>query len=128
LSRVNALWLPICVLLFPACDPSLYADNAASSSGALVSGATCPDGGTTLTYSNFGQSFMATECTSCHGSGRASGGVRLDTQSSVQANASLIDSVAGAGPNAERTSMPQGASVPTATREELSTWLACGAP
>jgi hypothetical protein len=111
-----------------ACDPSLYADNAASSSGALVSGATCPDGGTSLTYTNFGQSFMATECTSCHGTARAEGGVRLDTQSSVQSNASLIDSVAGAGPNGVRTSMPQGGSVPTATREELSTWLACGAP
>lgn len=125
--RVRALWLSFAVLLFPACDPSLYADNAATASGALVSGATCPDGGATLTYASFGQAFMATECTSCHGTARAEGGIRLDTQSSVQANASLIDSVAGAGPNGERTSMPQGASVPAATREQLSTWLACGA-
>jgi hypothetical protein len=120
--------LLVLLVSLTACDPSLYADNAASSSGALVSGATCPDGGTTLTYSSFGQSFMATECTSCHGSGKSSGGIRLDTQSAVQANAALIDSVAGAGPDSVRTSMPEGGSVDTATREELSTWLACGAP
>ena len=116
------------VLFLPGCDPSAYGTGASSSSGALVTGATCPDAGTTLTYSSFGQSFMASSCTECHGTSRSAGGVRLDTQSAVQSQASLVDSVAGSGPNGTRTQMPQGSSVSTSEREKLSEWLACGAP
>lgn len=90
-----------------------------------ATGATCPTGGTTLTYDNFGKAFMATYCNDCH-SGHDS--PSLDTVALIRANASDIDRTSAAGPNATNTVMPEDGSVPSAERTKLGEWLACGAP
>lgn len=96
-------------------------------SGAAT-GATCPSGGSSLTYANFGQGFMANYCVSCHGGSRASGGISLDTQAKVQAHLSAIDLTAAAGPSGTNTAMPESGTAPTAAeRQQLGEWLACGA-
>jgi uncharacterized membrane protein len=96
------------------------------SSGAT--GATCPDGGSALTYENFGQPFMTNYCVRCHAAGDVSGGVSLDTQSSVQSHIAQIDGQAAASANVVNTSMPEGGSAPSdAERIQLGEWLACGA-
>jgi len=87
-------------------------------------GSTCPQG-STLTYANFGQTFIATNCLGCH-DGTTS--PRLSTQSAVEANASAIDRQAAAGPNAVNTLMPRDHDVSTTERTRLGEWLACGAP
>lgn len=89
------------------------------------SGATCPTN-STLTYSNFGQTFFARYCDRCH-SGRTS--PALGSLSAIRANSTAIDAQAAAGPSATNTSMPQGSPQPTdAERRQLGEWLACGAP
>jgi uncharacterized membrane protein len=101
----------------------LAAALGACSGGGSTTGS-CTDG-STLTYASFGQAFMTSYCTSCHGAGRTEAGVVLTSQAAIQARASQIDSVAGKG-----RSMPQaGSPMPTNTeRAQLSEWLACGAP
>jgi hypothetical protein len=102
------------------------------SSGLLVScgsdgeptGSTCPPD-STLTYASFGQTFIATNCLSCHASRESP---RLATLADIQANRGEIDKVAAAGPNAVNTIMPEDGSVDTAERQRLGEWLACGAP
>jgi hypothetical protein len=87
-------------------------------------GSTCPPA-STLTYANFGQAFISTNCLGCH-NGTTS--PRLSTQSEVAANAGAIDRQAAAGPNATNTFMPRDHDVPIADRTRLGEWLACGAP
>jgi hypothetical protein len=99
---------------------------ACSSSNASVggTGSSCPPA-STLTYANFGQAFITTNCGGCHfNKDRPT----LSTQAEVQANVSAIDSSAAAGPNGENTRMPQSGSISTADRTKLGEWLACGAP
>lgn len=85
------------------------------------SNASCPSTGTALTYANFGQGFMSSYCTSCHG---RSGGVSLSSQASVQARAGSVDSVVTSG-----SMPPRGAASPSAAEvAQLQEWLACGAP
>ncbi len=92
-----------------------------SGSGSGATGTTCPTGGTTLTYQNFGQSFMDTNCTRCHAG--------FSTVAGVRASSASIDAQAGSGPNATNTAMPTSNPKPTvAERKQLSEWLACGAP
>ena len=89
-------------------------------------GSTCPTG-STLTYANFGQAFIQTNCLACHS---ASGpeSPKLDTLAQVQTNKTDIDRAAAAGPNGVNTYMPDGSSVAEADRRKLGEWLACGAP
>ncbi len=89
-------------------------------------GSTCPTD-STLTYANFGQSFMQSHCLSCHS---ASGpqSPKFDTVEQVRAKSGDIDRAAAAGPKAVNTYMPDGSSVDEADRRKLGEWLACGAP
>lgn len=89
-------------------------------------GSTCPSD-STLTYGNFGQSFMETNCLGCH-SAHGKESPKFDTIEEIRASSSDIDRAAAAGPNAVNTYMPEGASVAEAERRKLGEWLACGAP
>ena len=100
------------------------------------SGSTCPTG-STLTYTNFGESFFTTYCTSCHsstltGSARqdAPDGFNYDTLAGIKENAAAIDSEAAGGPTTINTIMPEGGSTrpSDAIRKQLGEWLACGEP
>lgn len=97
-------------------------------------GATCPTG-SSLTYENFGKTFMDTYCTRCHSS-TLSGAARQDAPaghdynnaSGIVADAKNIDAWAGSGPDRTNTEMPPNGTKPTdAERKQLSEWLACGA-
>lgn len=98
-------------------------------------GATCPPG-STLTYASFGQQFMESYCTSCHAStltGEARQGAPefhdFDTIGGIRNVAGHIDQMAGSGPNATNTGMPNEDPAPTmAERQQLAEWIACGAP
>lgn len=93
-----------------------------------TSGAVCPDGGTALTYANFGQNFMNQYCVQCHGPTRAQDGYRFDSIANVQIHLGAVDSTSAAGPARTNTRMPEGMPVPTqAERQQLGEWLACGA-
>jgi hypothetical protein len=91
-----------------------------------ATGSTCPES-STLTYANFGQAFVQSNCLSCHGSGGPETPT-LATHDQVQAHIDDIDRAAAAGPNATNTFMPDGTSVSTEERRKLGEWLDCGAP
>jgi len=90
----------------------------------------CPSGGTTLTYSNFGQAFFAANCDGCHaqetGDRRgAPESYAFDTVDEIRRHEERIFARA-AGPN---DSMPPGPDdPPREDRDKLAEWLACGAP
>ncbi|MBK7862140.1 MAG: hypothetical protein IPJ65_26700 [Archangiaceae bacterium] len=85
----------------------------------------CSDAGTTLTYAEFGQPFMAKYCVSCHGSTLAEKGVRLDTVSGIERSKGEVVDQAGTG-----AQMPPSESLipTTAERAQLADWLSCGGP
>lgn len=98
-------------------------------------GAECPPA-STLTYANFGQTFMEDYCLRCHSS-TVTGADRegapsdhnFDTIDEIRAFAGHIDEMAGSGPDATNDQMPPDGDAPTlAEREMLAEWLACGAP
>jgi hypothetical protein len=95
-----------------------------SSVNGQPTGSTCPSD-STLTYQNFGQAFIASNCLACHTNRESPA---LTSQQAIQANIGEIDLVAAAGPNAVNTGMPEGSSISTADRTKLGEWLACGAP
>lgn len=104
--------------------------------GGKATGATCPPGGTTLTYSNFGQTFMGTYCLRCHNSA-LTGSARKDAPADVNFNTldeiikekGEIDENAGASASVTNTEMPPDGDKPTVDdRKKLAEWLACGAP
>ncbi len=87
----------------------------------------CPDGGTQLTYDNFGASFFASYCNRCHASAQhgAPSSFQFNTLDQIHAHAARIFERA-AGPN---TTMPPGSDDPPLDqRDQLAEWLACGAP
>ena len=90
----------------------------------------CPPEGTTLTYENFGASFMTGYCQSCHGSlsedrAGAPGESIFDTVGQIQRQRDRIFARSAAG----NDSMPPGPEDPSPEdREKLAEWLACGAP
>lgn len=89
--------------------------------------AACPPEGTTLTYDNFAADFFATNCNSCHSTGKSGAprAYRFDTHDEVLAHADRIF-IRAAGPN---VTMPPGpGDPPAADRDQLAEWLACGAP
>lgn len=96
---------------------------------------TCPSG-STLTYTNFGQTFMGTYCLRCHNEA-LTGDARHDAPSDVNFNTLAgilkektdIDSQAGAGATVTNTEMPPDGDKPSVDdRKKLAEWLACGAP
>lgn len=89
-----------------------------------ASNSTCPPA-STLTYANFGQAFMATNCNRCHSGDESP---NLTSQGAIQSNRNAIDKQAAAGPNATNTYMPPNGSVSLEDRQKLGEWLACGAP
>lgn len=99
--------------------------------GSSATVSSCPTGGTQLTYQNFGKGFMEQYCTRCHstaltGSARqkAPTDVNVDTVEGVRASAGEIEHE-----TVSRGSMPPNGTMPTSTeRQQLSEWLACGAP
>ncbi len=89
----------------------------------------CPDGGTTLSYVNFGYHFMEEWCNSCHS---APDGARngapdayvFATQADVIEYKDRIFARAADTNN----SMPPGPDmIPSQQRVDLAIWLACGA-
>jgi hypothetical protein len=89
-----------------------------------------------LTWDGFGRDFMANYCTSCHSS-LLRGGARkgapedhnYDSLEGVQQDPTHVDVAAGAGPEGVNDFMPPYGRKPTAEeRQQLSRWLACGAP
>lgn len=103
--------------------------------GGKETGATCPTDNT-LTYQNFGQSFMGTYCLRCHnealtGSARkdAPSDVNFNSVEQVRAESKDIDKQAGASADVTNTEMPPDGEMPSVDdRKKLSQWLACGAP
>jgi hypothetical protein len=110
-------------------------------------GATCDDPATNpLTWDSFGQSFMATYCTSCHSSTLAhaqrNGAPLFHDYDSLKDTMKIpdhIDAQAGIGPKASNRLMPPDRCPTTpggaldrdcpepsdADRTKLATWLAC---
>jgi hypothetical protein len=90
----------------------------------------CPPGGTDLTYSNFGGSFINAYCQSCHGSNAedragAPGEFIFDTPEQAARHKDRIFARSAA----DNDSMPPGPEDPSPEeREKLAEWLACGAP
>jgi uncharacterized membrane protein len=96
------------------------------------SGAVCPSG-STLTYENFGRTFMTTYCTRCHSSA-VTGEMRqgapadhnFDSLAGIVDMAEHIDEHAAAGPDSVNTAMPPSDPKPMADdRRKLGEWLAC---
>ena len=111
----------------------LLAGASAAASGCNVlelDQATCPPGGTELTYENFGQTFFGAYCNECHSQpdGMRQGAPDsyvFGTLAEIQANKARIYADS-AGTN---NSMPPGPDdPPLAQRDKLGEWLACGAP
>jgi uncharacterized membrane protein len=111
-ARLFMIRIALCLAVFSACTSD-------TSTGITAADVTCPSG-STLTYANFGASFLADHCLSCHTSQQRP---TLTSQAQVQANASAIVNAA-----VMSTVMPQGTAVSTAERKLLGEWLACGAP
>ncbi|MFO0744479.1 MAG: hypothetical protein U1F43_02250 [Myxococcota bacterium] len=114
MTRLNSAFLTLAALAVAAlgaCDTS----GAGSPTGWV-----CPtDSG--LTWDNFGQDFMTSYCTRCHGSFGSQGG--------VQRSRGSIDLYAADGPNASNHGMPTSSPTPTTEeRQLLGEWLSCGAP
>jgi len=95
-----------------------------------IDDATCPTGGTSLTYANFGQGFFARHCNSCHSAplGKRNGAPDnqvFETLEQVRFHKDRIF-VRSAGDN---DSMPPGPDDPPIDeRKKLAEWLVCGAP
>lgn len=92
--------------------------------------ASCPKGGTTLTYENFGQGFFTSRCNYCHSAelSKRKGAPEnyvFDTLAEIKEHKDRIFARA-AGTN---DSMPPGPDdPPLAERQKLAEWLVCGAP
>ena len=100
----------------------------------LSSGALCPSE-SLLSYDNFGRAFMHAYCSSCHSTAFAGSARRappdknFDDPAAIRVHLRLIDQQAGAGPSAVHAVMPPEPPQPSLpARQQLSTWLACGAP
>ena len=90
----------------------------------------CPDGGTTLTFANFGQPFLEANCNYCHGaSAQNRAGAPADfTFDTVDQVVSRRERIA-ARATGDRPSMPPGPNKPPASeRLRLAEWLACAPP
>lgn len=129
----------IAAILLAAVSACGHDDDDDHHGGALPQGvstkATCPTP-QTLTYANFGQSFMKNNCLRCHSTsvkGEARKGApddhNFDLVDDIRALANHIDQYAGSGPSGTNEIMPKDDPKPsTEDRRKLSEWLACGAP
>jgi hypothetical protein len=128
-SIVSALAVIVAGLSALACSGE---DDPPVSMGNSSSGSTCPPG-STLTYDNFGKTFLERYCVRCHGSDKvatdrhgAPTGYDWDQYESVALHANEIDAMAAGGPRQINRTMPPGEPLPSdAERRELGQWLAC---
>lgn len=95
----------------------LCACTSAESTGLTSENVTCDS---SLTYANFGENFISTNCLSCHASKERP---TLSTQAQVQAASSEILQEA-----VYTTAMPEDSDLALADRKLLGQWLKCGAP
>jgi uncharacterized membrane protein len=97
----------------------LGACSGSSGSATGIENVTCPTG-STLTYENFGSSFVEDNCLSCH-AGKES--PSLTTQAQLKAHsADILDAAV------YTDYMPEGNDMTLEERQALGEWLACGAP
>jgi len=89
----------------------------AQSTGITEADLTCDS---SLTYANFGEAFISTNCGSCH-AGKQN--PNLSTQAAVKSNSNDILQEA-----VYTTAMPDGADLSNEERTMLGQWLTCGAP
>jgi uncharacterized membrane protein len=107
------------LLLVAACKPETSIDDYP-----------CPKEGTKLTYTSFGESYLAENCQICHGqaSGDRKGapaGFDFGTLDQVRQHKDRIFARAAA----DNVTMPPGPDdPPKEERFQLAEWLACGAP
>jgi mono/diheme cytochrome c family protein len=88
-------------------------------------GANCS--ASTLTYANFAQPLFTQNCIACHGAVPIGNQVKLDSLASVKAaSEEIIEHAVELEPPA-MPYMPA-APLPVETRNNLRTWLECGAP
>lgn len=114
---------------------SIVATPACGSSVGIATNATCPPENT-LTYASFGGPFMKRYCLGCHSESvkdAARGGApddhNFDKLDDIRSLAEHIDQYAGSGPAGTNEVMPTTDPKPSwHERQQLSQWLACGAP
>lgn len=122
-------FLALVALLAPGCaadEPPLFGPPTQSE---------CPPAGSTLTWDNFGNTFMSAYCTRCHHTelrGEARQGAPsfhdFDTAKGVRVVKEHVDETTASGPAATNKSMPPDGPMPTLEeRQKLGEWLACGA-
>jgi uncharacterized membrane protein len=99
------------------CLIALAGCTSVTSTGITSASLSCDS---SLTYANFGESFISTNCLSCHASNEHP---TLSTQAEVQANSSQILQEA-----VYTNAMPQNADLSNDERTLLGNWLTCGAP
>lgn len=108
--------------------------NSQHSEEGQPSGSICPSN-SSLTYSNFAQSFFQNYCVGCHSStlqGAARNGAPADHNFDnlaliKQVPVQHIDQAAAAGPSHINTTMPPRNPRPSESeRRRLGEWLACG--
>ena len=135
MQRFWSRWFRNTVLLVAISSIAPGCGGKDDDEGGMATGATCPTT-SSLTYESFGRSFMQMYCLRCH-SESVQGAARLgapadhnfDDVALIRALANHIDRNAGAGPSATNELMPANDPRPTLQeRQNLSEWLACGAP
>jgi uncharacterized membrane protein len=117
------------IMLLPLLVAAGGHDHGCGGGGAPTEAACDPS----LTWENFGQSFMSKYCIACHAEQRTGGGRRgapadhnYDTEAGVFADPDHVALAAGAGPLIVNDSMPPYGPEPTREeREQLAAWLAC---
>lgn len=103
---------------------------AACGKESTLEDASCPPGGTSLTYENFARPFLAERCQTCHGKSAAErGGAPLDYDFGTLEQARRHKARIYARAAGDNTTMPPGPDdPPREERDRLAEWLACGAP
>jgi uncharacterized membrane protein len=97
---------------------SLAACTSGGGTSTGISEVSCPPE-STLTYANFGQDLITSECMSCH----STKSPKLGTLDLVRSRTSQILEAA-----VYTDAMPEGAAMSLEQRQLLGEWLACGAP
>ena len=96
-----------------------------------IEGRACPPD-SPLTWENFGEALMLTQCIGCHsdqlaeGAARGSAPVGVDFNSHVQTQAWLLRIYARSAD--DNSTMPPVDTISPEMRVQLGDWLACGAP